>query len=348
MYAYEVQERQHEPDSMDLLPATFRLAEWHLKTSSVLAARGMFEQAALILEANETLQGEPAIRALRGVANTYRMERFPPLYSSPEQDSFDDGFTAGSASPDPLRRRQPQTVLINNFPRGEKALHGVTTMVLGDPASTVTDKAAALIDLADWYLLFDHRERAEPLYIEALELLTEAGLQTETTRLATPEMLYFPLPPPLPRPSIDKRGALDDGHVTVSYTVTENGAVHDLTTVETAPNDLMEFRVRRSMREARFRPALIEGKLVTSQSQSYTYEYQYYPKVVSDDPLEAAPTTPTSSKREVQNGEEHNVKTSSSESTTDQANGEQDAQRPTTGSASVDLAPHRSATRVDD
>ncbi len=354
MYAYEVQERQHEPDSMDLLPATFRLAQWHMKTSSVLAARGMFEQAVYILEANESLEGEAAIHALRGVANTYRMERFPPLYSSPEREPNDDGFTAGPGAQDPFRRRQPQTVLINNFPRGERALHAVTTMVLGDPASTVTEKASALIDLADWYLLFDHRERAEPLYLEAVEMLTEAGLQAETVRLASPQMLYFPLPPPLPQPPVDKRGAPEAGHVTVSYTVTENGAVHDLNTVETAPDDLMEFRVRRSMREARFRPALIEGKLVASQSQSYTYEYQYFPKTIDNEPLEAAPTKPTSSQREEpdakpdqnqkQNQERNNAKTRSLDSATDGAGGYATDRPLTADSASVDVATLRPAT----
>lgn len=347
MYAFEVQERLHEPDSMDLLPAAMRLADWHMKTSSVLAARGMFEQAAQILEANEALQGDAAIRALRGIANTYRMERFPPLFSSPDRDPNEDGFAPGPASQDPFGRRQQQEFVINNFGQGEKALHRVTTMVLGDPASSVNDKAAALIDLADWYLLFDHRERAEPLYVEALQMLEEAGLDADATRLATPEMLYFPLPPPLPLPPIDKRESPEAGHVTVSYTVTQSGEVHDLATVETVPNDLMEFRVRRSMREARFRPALQDGKLIASAPQSYTYEYQYFPKTASNEPLETAPAKQTSNERGTQKRERRKASTPADDPSGDEKEAGKTPEPEAKDSARLDVTPYPSNTRMD-
>ena len=54
------------------------------------------------------------------------------------------------------------------------------------------------------------------------------------------------------------------------------------------------IRVRRSMRDARFRPPLVDGKLVASEPQSFTYEYQYYAEPVRSEPLEAAPSKTTS------------------------------------------------------
>ena len=294
MTAYEVQIRHHEPDSMDLLPATFRMADWHLKTSSILASRNMYEQAAEILEVNEALQGESAIRALRGAAYTYRLERFPPMYATPERDTSEGGFSPGPPPQDPFHQRQEREILINNFPQGEKALKRVTSMILADPTSTASDKASALIELGDWFLLFYKPDRATPLYVEALEKLNEAGLQTEAARFANPELLHFPAPPPPSLPPIDERESPETGRVTVSYTITVNGEVHDLDTVETVPKNMMEFRVRRSMRDARFRPPLLEGKLIASESQSFTYEYQHYPEPVRSEPLEAAPSKTTS------------------------------------------------------
>jgi len=308
MYAYEVQARQHEPNSMDLLPATFRMAEWHLQTSSILAARDMFEQAVWILEQNEALEGDSAIRSLRGVAHTYRMERFPPMYATPERDTSEGRIHPVSATQDPFHQRQDREILINNFPQGQKALSRVTSMVLSDPNSTTSEKASALIEMGDWFLLFYKPERALPLYVEALDLLNEAGLSTEAARLATPELLHFPAPPPPTLPPIDKRDSPQNGHVTVSYTITEKGDVHDLSTVETEPKDMMEFRVRRSMREARFRPPMLEGKLIAAENQSFTYEFQYYPKPVNNEPLEAAPARTGRSGRAAQSSQRSKVK----------------------------------------
>ena len=354
MYAYEVQARQHEPDSMDLLPATFRMAEWHLRTSSILASRDMFEQAAWILEQNEALQGESAIRSLRGVAHTYRLERFPPMYATPERDTSEDGFNPGSFTRDPFQQRQEREILINNFPQGQKALSRVTSMVLSDPNSTTSEKASALIEMGDWFLLFYKAERALPLYVEALDLLNEAGLSTEAARLATPELLHFPAPPPPALPPIDKRESPQNGHVTVSYTITEKGDVHNLATVETVPKDMMEFRVRRSMRDARFRPPMLDGKLIGSENQSFTYEFQYYPKPVNSEPLEAAPVRSFRSGRAAPSNQRSKVKAGDLEpspaSELDVQKGDSPAEKATvpatTDSASADVTARSSSARV--
>jgi TonB family protein len=356
MYAYEVQARQHQPDSMDILPATFRMADWHLKTSSILAARDMYERAVWILDQNEALQGESAIRALRGAAYTYRLERFPPMYATPERDTSEGGFNPGPSAQDPFHQRQEREILINNFPQGQKALQRVTSMVLGDPKSTASEKASALIEMGDWFLLFYKAERALPLYVEALELLNDAGLSTEAARLASPELLHFPTPPPLSLPPIDERESPETGHVTVSYTITEKGEVHDLATVETVPKKLMEFRVRRSMREARFRPPMHEGKLIASDRQSFTYEFQYYPKPISSEPLEAAPANTSRSRRAALSDERSKVKAGNREPSPSSTIGEPDAKKAesseekattpaTTNSASLDVT-NKSSTGV--
>ena len=39
----------------------------------------------------------------------------------------------------------------------------------------------------------------------------------------------------------------------------------------------MDFRVRRSMRLAVYRPMLLEGVAVAAEDQFYTHEFSYYP-----------------------------------------------------------------------
>ena len=287
LYAYEIQERQYDDTSLDLLPAAFRLADWQVKTGSILGARTLYEKAIYLLETNDALTGDRALKALRGAASTYRYERFPPLYQPVQTDLPEDDLGTGRIS-QPYGYDYTSTALVNAYPRGEKALQAAAVLVRQDPAATPQDKAGALTDLGDWYLLFDHSERATPLYMEARRLLEDAKLDADMRRFDQPEMLYFPEPPPLNPPAPDQRAEVQDGYVTVGFTVTENGEVHDLVTKATEPDDLMEFRVRRSMRVARFRPALVEGTLVSAADQSYTYDYRFFPKKQAGKPLESA------------------------------------------------------------
>lgn len=288
LYAYEVQLREHEPDSMDMLPATFRIGDWHLKTHNVLLARAAYKQAERTLNKAGQLEGEPAIRALRGVATTYRLERFPPVYQRPNDEPLEGGTTLPTRPYDDNSPfNEDAVVYVNNFPQGEKALNRLANMLLEDPAASALDKAQALTDLADWYLLFDRQERATPLYVEARRILVEAGLP-QADRFAAPEVLYFPEPPPLKAPAPDDREEMRLGRVKVGFTVTPTGDVNELVTLEVEPESNMEYRVRRSMRVARYRPPLVEDQLAAATGQTFLYEYKYYPRKVSAPPPEPA------------------------------------------------------------
>lgn len=287
LYAFEVQQREHDVDSMAMLPAEFRLADWHLRTHNVLMARALYQQAERTLTVNDALKGEQAIRALRGIATTYRLERFPPVFTrGPAEESMEGGSTF------PARPYEDNTgyderaiTLINNFPQGERALNRVANMLREDPDSSALDKADAMVDLADWYLLFDRPERATPLYVEAHRLLTEAGLP-QADRFATTEVLHFPEPPPLRAPAPDDREEMRVGRVKVGFTVTAAGDVINLVTLELEPESNMEYRVRRSMRQARYRPPLVDGVLTEAKEQTFLYEYRYFPKKATTPPAE--------------------------------------------------------------
>jgi TonB family protein len=292
LYAYEVQLREYKADSMDMLPATFRLGDWHLKTHNVLMARALYQQAEKTLAKNDQKSGEATMRALKGVATTYRLERFPPvLYRSTEAQV--EGASGLPARPyeDNTPFADEAVNYVNNFPQGEKALSRIANIVREDPNASSLDKANAFIDLADWYLLFERPERATPLYVEARRLLTEAQLP-QADRFAMPEVLYFPEPPPLRAPAPDDRDEMQLGRVKVGFTVTADGDVNDLVTLESEPESTMEYRVRRSMRVARYRPPLVEDQLAAAADQTFLYEYRYWPKkqkaVPAQAPLKAA------------------------------------------------------------
>jgi hypothetical protein len=302
---------------MDMLPATFRLGDWHLKTHNVLLARAAYQQAERTLAEAGQLQGQPAIRALRGVATTYRLERFPPVYQRPSDEEIEGGTTLPARPYDDNSPfSEDAVVYVNNFPQGERALNRLANMMLGDPTASALDKAEALTELADWYLLFDRQERATPLYVEARRILVEAGLP-QADRFSEPEVLYFPEPPPLKAPAPDDREEMRLGRVKVGFSVTPGGDVNDLVTLEVEPESNMEYRVRRSMRIARYRPPLVDDQLTAATGQTFLYEYRYYPKKANvpppEPPLKASARSSQDSTRKASQDEE---RTSGNASTT--------------------------------
>ena len=48
-------------------------------------------------------------------------------------------------------------------------------------------------------------------------------------------------------------------------------------TLESEPAKLMDYRVRRSIRVARYRPRYLDGQAVEAGEQNFTYRFPYYP-----------------------------------------------------------------------
>ena len=80
-YIFTIYNQQFEPFSVDLLPTVFMLADWYVLIYNVFAARGLYEYATNIVEHHLERTSPENIRALQGIANTYRLERFRPLNS---------------------------------------------------------------------------------------------------------------------------------------------------------------------------------------------------------------------------------------------------------------------------
>ncbi|MEQ8861340.1 MAG: energy transducer TonB [Pseudomonadales bacterium] len=266
-YAYDVLHRAHGPLDEELLPGIYHLAQWYERTSNVFAARSLYEQAVRIIEAHDKLETPAAIPALRGIATSYRMERFPPFYlSDMEQD--ESSVIAGSAF--------RQQVTVNNFPAGEAALQRIIRIRQEQQPVDQLALAGSVLDLADWYTLFDKSRRAEPLYAHAWELMADMENFDTASYFADPELLYFPTPGNPSAPPPEQRGERSTGYVEVAFSVTEDGYVRNLDTVASQPDGLMDFRVRKSLRLARYRPMLVDGVPVARESFTYRHEFPYY------------------------------------------------------------------------
>jgi TonB family protein len=281
-YAYHVLTRAHNPNDEALLPGIYHLARWYERTNNVFAARALYQRAGNILEANDKLDTPEAIPALRGIATTHRQERFPPFYGAELENDPTSVVTTNTMR---------QTITVNNFPEGEAALQRIVRIRQAEVPQDPMAVAEAVLDLADWYTLFDKMSRADPLYNHAWEIMASIDAFDVVGHFADPALLYFPAPGGPSPPPVADRGERSTGYVEVAFQVTEDGYVRDLNTVASQPDGLMDFRVRKSLRLARFRPVLVNGVPIARDSFTYRHEFPYYPPVESADGNARSATT---------------------------------------------------------
>ena len=263
-YAYDILLRSYGGGSPMLLPGIFSLADWYLVNYNIFSARGLYEHALSV--ADETLaESDPdRLRALRGVAATYRSERFPPYQDEKKSNSSHQvGYRYGAMP------------AINNFAKGERALIEVVNVLMASEGATEEAVARAVLELGDWYLIFGKQGRATTLYRHVWELLHSKPDQLAEI-FDSPTPLYLPLPG-----DPDTQGAAvgrpQSGVVELSFRVDESGGVSSIATLHSDPQDLMDVKVRRAVRRARYRPAFDGQTTLATEDVRVSHEFFYYP-----------------------------------------------------------------------
>ena len=281
-YAFQV--LSNRSTRRELLAGMQRLGDFYLDTYNFLAARTLFRQGYEVLENNGFGNSDSAIPFLKGTASSYRMERFPPLYSQ-ERRADELG-----RKPENTRNLEYSTeyLTINNFPAGERALQNIVKIRQSalsfrdenpDPKVVQNDQALvnqALLDLADWHLLFSNQKRARTLYSEIHR--QQAQFPTELKiDLSLPELLYLPAPQNLKPPPAADRLPMETGSITLEFSIQKNGRIRGLETIAYEPNDAIEFHARRSIRQAIYRPAMVEGEATVTPAHRYVHTHPYFP-----------------------------------------------------------------------
>ncbi len=272
-YAYEVMRKTHARYDPATLPGLMRLADFYLNTFNYQAARTLYNAAMDVHTRNHTNFTEDAIPVLRGIAISHRLERYPPFYVANTDDNRFEGPTQNLNSPE-FDRRQ---ISFNNFPAGERALQQIVEIRQKQQPQEPLETLKAIVELADWHLMFGRSNMANTLYSNVYKQMLEAGEDAEDF-FAKPALVYLPIPQDPRPPPRDQRDAPTTGFVKLAFDVAPTGRIRKLKTVESQPEKLMEFRVRRSMRLAVFRPMLVEGLPVMAEAQEYTHTFRYFPK----------------------------------------------------------------------
>lgn len=273
-YAYSVLLRSYGGDNPALLPGMFALADWYMAGYNIFSARALYEHAAAVAEGNLAADHPALVRALRSVAATYRSERFPPFYTRRNDTS---SATLGSYAG--FRYRTTDRASVNSFAKGERALIKVINIVQGQVGPDGGEELArAMLELGDWFLMFDKQVRALSLYRRVWELLEQRPSLLAQT-FAAPSELYLPLPKPPTgqRSTPSAEEPAHNGVVELSVDINERGVVSRIDTVRSEPPDLMDFKVRRSVKQARYRPVFDGETLQGANDVRVTHTFVYYP-----------------------------------------------------------------------
>lgn len=270
-YIFTVFNHLFEPFSTDLLPSVFELADWYVKIYNIYAARGLYEYAKQVVETHADEHDADYLRALRGIATTYRLERFRPPTTLPQM-----------ASPPPRlywANEQPYVyhAEVNDFAEGEKVLIEVVRIELARPTSTVESQTNAKLQLADWFTLFDKGAKANAVYLDVLQSFQEGETPTFVTQaFSEPVLLYNPLPrDPEPQPGSLEVQAIQ-AEVTYKLDIDSKGRVSmiDLVDVQYDSEYVKLFTQR--IGRAIYRPKFVDGKAVERHAVPFKHSYIFY------------------------------------------------------------------------
>ncbi len=149
----------------------------------------------------------------------------------------------------------------------EKAMERVLSIVESNPGTDIADHARALVDLGDTYTITADN-RANDAYLKAWNLLTDnAGYEDVRNELfGTPKRIF---PENVRVIVLDRQPiSVEPGEplfANVEFSVVDSGRVARVRVVDgNVPNDEKNM-LRRHMRNARFRPRIVDGEIVATE-----------------------------------------------------------------------------------
>ncbi|MCY3621332.1 MAG: energy transducer TonB [Gammaproteobacteria bacterium] len=259
-FAYDLSLRAYGRDDPRHMVATYRLIRWYRHHYKFLPTHLLFEQ---LTEAAKTHlpEGDPlTIAIMRAHARLFHDKVFGRRTLG---RGLFHAWPPGISRPPPWRT-------ISSFDEGRAILGEIVETLDAAPGTISGERATALLNLADWNLLFAEYPRAIRHYREVWNLLqSDPGRQQVVFSEPTPLFL------PMPRKSRGTYRGWEDGEdptVGLALTVNRRGKVTGRKTVHTNSDRLMEHRVRMAAKRARYRPAFRDGDPVTVRGFPLAYD----------------------------------------------------------------------------
>jgi tetratricopeptide (TPR) repeat protein len=268
-HIFSIQSRKVEPDTIDLIPALEKRAQWQHRLQRYHGERMTWRQIIDIVEDHYGKESLELISPLTSLGKSY-------LFVSPAE--FEYGPEVSAAS-------------------GETYLKRATRIAMEHPDTSWQVVEQSLLALGDFYILSGRPNRASLTYADAWKLLS-AGSSPEQLRARRDHLEQIQVLQKVYPPKYYNSERTDDGRappdtfetgtVSFRYNVTASGRVSDVEHLETQPREIADFSpiVGRALRRMVYRPRMVDGEVTYTTDQVYTHEFYYRP---SDLPSQAAP-----------------------------------------------------------
>lgn len=231
-FAYFVSEQKFGSQSMELVPAILKLADWYRRAGNVRDARKLYERAVKVIENSKGKEDPGLIAPLLGLGTTtHKISQY---------------------------RKQR-----------EAALKRMVAIVDAQDDLDTVDRAAAWGHLGDFYILINRGSLAADAYGKGWDALhadgslpsDQPGLFSEPMVLNFPKRIYLmDQTPATLQQGFDMSLVEYEIDVEFDLTIGENGRVLKVRVVNLEASPSVSRQVRRYIREARFRPRIIDGK----------------------------------------------------------------------------------------
>lgn len=266
--AYLISLDQYPENSPEALAAALELADWYAEHFHVYFARALYDRAFRIADALEVAV-EQRVRILRQIAWSYRMEFYPTRFPGKFRPS--NACCGGHSTSIRFGRLSAA-----NRRTADRALVTAANLVgEGAPADRGL-LADVLLELGDWYMLRDRKERARETYAKVWDLIDEARRDEIFGR---PTVLYRPHPGNPQKPPQPYDPTPHVGFIQIAVRVNDNGQVRAGPKVERSiPDNLLAIKYLRQARYARFRPAFDDGELSDKGEAMVLYAFRYHPR----------------------------------------------------------------------
>ena len=266
---YGLQARNLDQGSMDMLPALERQAYWQHRLQMYHKERVTWRRAISIIERNRGKESLQLIQPLTSLGKSY-------LFVTPVEYDY-----------------QPEVSVAS----GESYLKRAKRIAEKNPSADWETFENTLLALGDYYVLSGRPNRAERVYQEAWEFLTDdpAKLENRREHLEKLNVLQNISPPKYHNSQRTEDGRpvpenFATGTVTFGFTVLPSGKISNIKHVGTTPAGLVEMSksVGRNLRYLVYRPRMQEASLVATNDVTYTHEFYYRPSDVPE-PEQAEP-----------------------------------------------------------
>jgi hypothetical protein len=285
-YRFRIQRRLYSSGDPSLLQATLEYSEWQraaylegLGGDTYLRLLDMHDVHSREVERLEE-SGENTPMLIRHLRGRLRAEYLISQYEGEREAEFQinigNDMAAQFAMMPDLEMQRFAMIKKNNFRNGRRTLEQIVELLEEEEPQDTLELARAKVALGDWLLWWDWMARALQSYEQAYEILEKDGEDSTDPDSLFADFVELPeerIFHPAPISLIPARQA----HATVMFDISRLGRARDVEIVEIEPADSEGARISlfSMLREIRFRPSVVDGKVVEVDSVVREYNFEY-------------------------------------------------------------------------